>query len=384
LVQNLKEQLMRRYRKWVMTLGMLAMTPGLATLAPPLCFGSSADGSPVPASAATKSRNQKVAEDIGLALKRANFHGYEINIEYRDGIATLRGKVSDPRQKARASRIVSAVAGVHRVANQLTIASTSRGPIRQVSATEDEGMPQGQQGGPQGQADEALSSNQQKAMEIGRALQGAGLIGYDIEVLYQSGGAMLRGMVGTEEQRLAAERVARSVSGVQVVSNQLRLEGAQGPSRQPQYLAAAYQPGAPAGPGGPPGPSSPLGPGMGGPPMGPPMNGPMSGVPMGSGVPQMGMPMPATGPMPQQPVYDNPRLPEGAWPSYAQYPNYAGVTYPSQYSASAWPYIGPFYPYPQVPLNWRKVSLEWDDGHWDLKFDSKTDRWWWFMNPKNW
>ena len=25
------------------------------------------------------------------------------------------------------------------------------------------------------------------------------------------------------------------------------------------------------------------------------------------------------------------------------------------------PYIGPFYPYPQVPLGWRKVQLEWDD-----------------------
>jgi hypothetical protein len=98
----------------------------------------------------------------------------------------------------------------------------------------------------------------------------------------------------------------------------------------------------------------------------------------------MGAPIPATGPVPVGPVYDNPNIPESAWPTYAQYPNYAAVTYPSQYSASAWPYIGPFYPYPQVPLNWRKVSLEWSDGHWDLKFDSRTDRWWWFLNPCNW
>ena len=94
--------------------------------------------------------------------------------------------------------------------------------------------------------------------------------------------------------------------------------------------------------------------------------------------------MPATGPGPNGAVYNNPAVPDYAWPSYAQYPNYAAVTYPSQYSASAWPYIGPFYPYPQVPLNWRKATLEWDDGHWNLKFDSKTDRWWWFFNPKNW
>ena len=69
--------------------------------------------------------------------------------------------------------------------------------------------------------------------------------------------------------------------------------------------------------------------------------------------------------------YDTPQMPGYAWPSYAAYPNYAAVTYPHQYSATAWPYIGPFYPYPQVPLGWRKVTLEWDDGWWFLDFKSK-------------
>lgn len=69
--------------------------------------------------------------------------------------------------------------------------------------------------------------------------------------------------------------------------------------------------------------------------------------------------------------YDHPTLPAHAWPSYASYPNYGALTYPQQYSASAWPYIGPFYPYPQVPLGWRKVTLEWDDGWWFLDFKSK-------------
>ena len=69
--------------------------------------------------------------------------------------------------------------------------------------------------------------------------------------------------------------------------------------------------------------------------------------------------------------YDQPCLPGYAWPTYAAYPNYAAVTYPRQYSASAWPYIGPFYPYPQVPLGWRKVTLKWDDGWWFLDFKAK-------------
>jgi hypothetical protein len=70
-------------------------------------------------------------------------------------------------------------------------------------------------------------------------------------------------------------------------------------------------------------------------------------------------------------VYDQPQLPGYAWPSYAAYPNYAAVAYPRQYSPAAWPYIGPFYPYPQVPLGWRKVMLEWDDGWWMLDFQAK-------------
>ncbi len=70
-------------------------------------------------------------------------------------------------------------------------------------------------------------------------------------------------------------------------------------------------------------------------------------------------------------TYDQAHMPNYAWPSYAAYPNYAALSYPKQYSASAWPFIGPFYPYPQVPLGWRRVSLEWDDGWWFLDFDDR-------------
>ena len=92
---------------------------------------------------------------------------------------------------------------------------------------------------------------------------------------------------------------------------------------------------------------------------------------------------PAQGPVAGQPVpmapsapagaprYDNPNLPNYAWPGYAAHPNYAQVTYPTQYSPQAWPFIGPFYPYPQVPLGWRRVSLEWDDGWWFLDFSDR-------------
>ena len=91
-----------------------------------------------------------------------------------------------------------------------------------------------------------------------------------------------------------------------------------------------------------------------------------------SGAPVMGQPVPMNyGGGIGAPRYDAPNLPNYAWPGYASHPNYAALSYPQQYSPSAWPYIGPFYPYPQVPLGWRKVSLEWDDGWWFLDF---TDR----------
>ena len=69
--------------------------------------------------------------------------------------------------------------------------------------------------------------------------------------------------------------------------------------------------------------------------------------------------------------HDQPSMPNYAWPAYASHPNYGAVTYPQQYSPSVWPYIGPFYPYPQVPLGWRKVTLEWEDGWWFLDFQDR-------------
>ncbi len=106
---------------------------------------------------------------------------------------------------------------------------------------------------------------------------------------------------------------------------------------------------------------------------------PLPRTEVSAGVPGAPLPMyPAGGGGGVAPVrYDQPAMPGYAWPSYASYPNYAAVTYPKQYSPTAWPYIGPFYPYPQVPLGWRKVSLEWDDGWWWLDFKDKPRCCWW-------
>jgi len=98
------------------------------------------------------------------------------------------------------------------------------------------------------------------------------------------------------------------------------------------------------------------------------MGGPVAPGAVGGPMP-MYMPGSGVGIAPAR--YDHPTMPGYAWPSYAACPNYAAVTYPKQYSPTAWPYIGPFYPYPQVPLGWRKVTMEWDDGWWFLDFKDR-------------
>ncbi|MEZ6057785.1 MAG: von Willebrand factor type A domain-containing protein [Planctomycetaceae bacterium] len=52
-------------------------------------------------------------------------------------------------------------------------------------------------------------------------------------------------------------------------------------------------------------------------------------------------------------------LPSYAWPANAPSNNSAQITYPTQYSASANPYIGPFFPYAGVPHDWRPAQRIW-------------------------
>ncbi len=66
--------------------------------------------------------------------------------------------------------------------------------------------------------------------------------------------------------------------------------------------------------------------------------------------------------------YEQPYRPPFAWPLGAPYPNYSAVQYPRLLHGCEFPYIGPFYPFPEPPLGWRKVTLTWHDGFWMVKF----------------
>jgi hypothetical protein len=81
-------------------------------------------------------------------------------------------------------------------------------------------------------------------------------------------------------------------------------------------------------------------------------------------------------PPPSPYALNPPRMPPYSWPTYAPYNNFSRVAYPAAYPYNAWPFIGPIYPFPKVPLGWRSVKLEWDDGFWWYsKVACKYD-WW--------
>lgn len=216
----------------------------------------------------------------------------------------------------------------------------------------------------------ALADDRQTAEQIAENLRSTGLSGYRIAVQVENGTAWLSGRVADKRQALAAMQAAQQVPSVKKVVN--RLSVATGAS-----AASAAAAGGAAGPLG----VSPVAGSMptpvpatmtaAGPPHMMPAESVGAGMPLAMGA-SGASPLPAYvhgaagGVAPAR--FDSPHMPNYAWPSYASYPNYAALTYPKQYSPTAWPYIGPFYPYPQVPLGWRKVTLEWDNGWWMLDF----------------
>ena len=219
---------------------------------------------------------------------------------------------------------------------------------------------------------------------LNQAKQSGHLKGFGLDVKSHNGVLQLTGRAGSASQRDSILRIAESVPGVAGVREAIAVPTA-APNlprlpQPPSLTEVAAQPLRPADQVNRSARRTPATAASA--PVGlPVMNAPyrtQAGAPTQAYPVQYGAAPIAGQPVPMGPTsavgaprYDSPNLPNYAWPGYSAHPNYAALTYPQQYSPSAWPYIGPFYPYPQVPLGWRKVSLEWDDGWWLLDF---TDR----------
>ncbi len=291
--------------------------------------------------------NQEVAEQIANRLRNSGqMVDYKIGVKYQDGTAWLRGQVSNEEQMKTALRLVFETASVDRIVNDLNVASSE--------AVQPEASPVGMDANVTPSSYNPLRETD--VAPVADARQGAKPLSLAKRLESAIRGPFEKQTPAKEETPAYADQVPSSFAPevVEPVT-------AEEPQELPRQLAtpkyakptarmtreparvAMQATRAPVAPNGAP-------------------------MPMYSAANNQAGVAPAR--------YDQPCMPNYAWPSYAAYPNYAAVTYPKQYSPTAWPYIGPFYPYPQVPLGWRKVTLEWDDGWWFLDFKDQPASCW--------
>ena len=217
------------------------------------------------------------------------------------------------------------------------------------------------------------SQNQHMADAIAERLHTSGrLQGYRVDIRFAAGVAELSGRVANAAQRAELVGIVQALNGVQQVNDLLDVENgnfrltAQDANEFQAPQPSLVQPQPPAAGGiiesGPQ-----PGQGLQAPPYAARMpQEPVSIMP-GMGGANPGMPNPAM----QQPP-----LPPYAWPTYAPYNNYSRVGYPTLYPNEAFPFIGPMYPFPKVPLGWRAVTLRWQDGHWFYGKTATGHDWW--------
>ena len=201
------------------------------------------------------------------------------------------------------------------------------------------------------------SENQRIADAVANQLrQSAQLHGYSVDVDVQNGVARMTGTIADQTQREEVLRIVHGVPGVERVLD--RLTTASGVATVAAETAPPPLPGTPIQEPTPTrrndGPAPELIPG--GPPVKP--------VPLFQGAP----------PSPYD--LNPPKMPPYAWPTYAPYNNYSRVATPLAYPYNAFPFIGPCYPFPKVPLGWRSVKLEWDDGYWWFSKTATKYNWW--------
>jgi hypothetical protein len=210
----------------------------------------------------------------------------------------------------------------------------------------------------------ASQDNQKLADEVAARIKKSGAAaGARISVTAKDGVVMLDGAVRSPKQAEMLVQQALSVPGVVKVETTLKLANTAENVRPVQAVEPAPLEVAPPGSVGAPIPA-PIPPSVPA-PVAPPIQ------------LQPGDPIPLAAPG-GPPVYDpaGPKMPNHAWPTYAPYPNFSRVAYPQAYPYNAFPFIGPYYPFPKVPLGWRSVKLEWDDGHWYLgRLSTPHDYW---------
>ena len=309
-----------------------------------------------------KEINQQVAEAIADKLTD-KYPEYPINVRYNSGVATLTGELYSAAQVNEAAAYVQSLPGVSRVIHDKLTVVQSRTQIQAMPTSTRLGNNVIQQ--PVSEAPSVSSAVTQPAAPV--------VTQSTSSAIAQVSGQMQGVTDFSQQQAPVRTPVAPAIAAAPAVM-------APAPTLAPATPAPNFAAVAPA---------APLATSMaqasyvdapqdlGTTDFAPPFSGqatittaPAPTVAGGSNF--SGMPMPMSAQVPTAGRYDQPNVPNYAWPAYAAPNNYAEVAYPKLYCPQAAPYIGPFYPYPQVPMGWRKVTLEWHDGYWWLDFDDGT------------
>jgi hypothetical protein len=205
------------------------------------------------------------------------------------------------------------------------------------------------------------------AEAIADHLQRSGrLRGYRVDIRYAEGHVELSGRVADSAQRTEVLRLVQAIPGVEKINDLLDVAtggmvlASQGPGIEPFSATdkIATEPPATAENQGP--------------------FAPVSGFKnLTTDIPQEPMSI-MEGAMPGggDPNGQPPPMPPYAWPTYAPYNNYSRVASPTLYPYQAFPFIGPMYPFPKVPLGWRAVTLQWQDGYWWYGRHATGHDWW--------
>jgi osmotically-inducible protein OsmY len=310
--------------------------------------------------------DREIAKSVMSELQQqkaaGNLKGFDIDLKVEDGIVFLTGKVANQAQHSLVLNAAAQAAGAENIVNELTVDGETQVVDQAVQPASTTAPSQPSESDVK--ITDAVISKLQQSKSAGT------LRGFELDVSTVDGDVWLKGSVSNQAQKDHVLDIARRVRGVARVIDDITVKGGQ--IRQVSTEVPTFQTEVPALTPVPQSSSMPIAGGTGVPQAFAPSG--LASMTMNHGH-MGGAPVPMQGAGAQYgvgaPRYDQPNMPSYAWPSYAAHPNYAAVTYPKQYSPSAWPYIGPFYPYPQVPLGWRKVALEWDDGLWYLDFTSK-------------
>ncbi|PYR38320.1 MAG: hypothetical protein DMF90_03740 [Acidobacteria bacterium] len=203
----------RRGQNWVRGLLLLVLAAGLGYIALRQGWTTTA-GQVVSFAAAVRNTTQgfrntsadaATTAKVKTALTLAkNVAALDINVDTHDGVTTLTGKVASPENRELVGHIAADTAGVRELRNQLTVDPEIRPELgRQYLVHRIEEL--------------QLQNGILEALQNSPEMEGA-----KVKVRVNGGEVSLEGTVTSDAQKLRADLVARSFSGVRSVDNRLQ------------------------------------------------------------------------------------------------------------------------------------------------------------------